>query len=83
MEEVYCGVENETHTLVVGSGVLTGNCYVQPMIPDSRGGLSDHRKEVMEIMSRGGGVGTNGSSLRPRGLSQNQWVENQAVQSVG
>ncbi|MGO4937632.1 vitamin B12-dependent ribonucleotide reductase [Fundicoccus sp. Sow4_H7] len=42
------------------------NCYVMPMIPDSRGGISDHRKEVMEIMSRGGGVGTNGSTLRPR-----------------
>lgn len=42
------------------------NCYVMPMVPDSRGGISDHRKEVMEIMSRGGGVGTNGSTLRPR-----------------
>jgi len=42
------------------------NCYVMPLIPDSRGGISDHRKEVMEIMSRGGGVGTNGSTLRPR-----------------
>ena len=42
------------------------NCYVMPFIPDSREGISDHRKEVMEIMSRGGGVGTNGSTLRPR-----------------
>lgn len=42
------------------------NCYVMPFVPDSRGGISDHRKEVMEIMSRGGGVGTNGSTLRPR-----------------
>lgn len=41
------------------------NCYVAPMIPDSRGGIADHRKIVMEIMSRGGGVGTNGSTLRP------------------
>ncbi|TXD32539.1 ribonucleotide-diphosphate reductase subunit alpha, partial [Lujinxingia vulgaris] len=32
----------------------------------SREGISDHRKQVMEIMSRGGGVGTNGSTLRPR-----------------
>ena len=37
-----------------------------PMPKDSREGLADHRKEVMEIMSRGGGVGTNGSTLRPR-----------------
>lgn len=42
------------------------NCYVMPFIEDSREGISDHRKEVMEIMSRGGGVGTNGSTLRPR-----------------
>ncbi len=49
-----------------GSEVTFFNCFVMPMIQDSRGGISDHRKEVMEIMSRGGGVGTNGSSLRPR-----------------
>lgn len=49
------------------SNVTWFNCYVQPMIKDSREGISDHRKEVMEIMSRGGGVGTNGSTLRPRG----------------
>lgn len=42
------------------------NCYVMPFIKDSRGGISNHRKEVMEIMSRGGGVGSNGSTLRPR-----------------
>lgn len=42
------------------------NCYVMPYINDSREGISNHRKQVMEIMSRGGGVGTNGSTLRPR-----------------
>lgn len=42
------------------------NCYVMPFVPDSREGISEHRKQVMEIMSRGGGVGTNGSTLRPR-----------------
>lgn len=42
------------------------NCYVMPYVQDSRGGIADHRKTVMEIMSRGGGVGTNGSSLRPK-----------------
>lgn len=26
-EPVYCGTEMETHTLSVGSGVVTGNCY--------------------------------------------------------
>lgn len=42
------------------------NCYVMPFPKDSRGGIGEHRNEVMEIMSRGGGVGTNGSTLRPR-----------------
>lgn len=42
------------------------NCFVMPFIHDSRGGISVHRQQVMEIMSRGGGVGTNGSTLRPK-----------------
>lgn len=49
-----------------GQGVTYFNCYVMPHIHDSRGGIGDHRKKTMEIMSRGGGVGTNGSTLRPR-----------------
>ncbi|MDL2211783.1 vitamin B12-dependent ribonucleotide reductase [Erysipelotrichaceae bacterium OttesenSCG-928-M19] len=49
-----------------GSNVTYFNCFVMPFIKDSRGGISEHRKEVMEIMSRGGGVGTNGSTLRPK-----------------
>lgn len=48
------------------SEVTFFNCYVMPFIHDSRGGIAKHREEVMEIMSRGGGVGTNGSTLRPR-----------------
>jgi ribonucleoside-diphosphate reductase alpha chain len=42
------------------------NCYVMPYPQDSREGIGEHRNKVMEIMSRGGGVGTNGSTLRPR-----------------
>lgn len=49
-----------------GSNVTYFNCFVMPFIKDSRQGISEHRKEVMEIMSRGGGVGTNGSTLRPK-----------------
>lgn len=49
-----------------GTEVTYFNCYVMPFVADSREGISDHRKQVMEIMSRGGGVGTNGSTLRPR-----------------
>lgn len=49
-----------------GTEVTYFNCYVMPFVQDSREGISEHRKQVMEIMSRGGGVGTNGSTLRPR-----------------
>lgn len=49
------------------SKVTFFNCFVMPMIHDSREGISFHRQEVMEIMSHGGGVGSNGSTLRPRG----------------
>lgn len=49
-----------------GTAVTFFNCYVMPFVQDSRGGISEHRTQVMEIMSRGGGVGTNGSTLRPR-----------------
>ncbi|ERJ12410.1 vitamin B12-dependent ribonucleotide reductase [Haloplasma contractile] len=56
--------------VLYGSGSNTEvtyfNCFVMPFIEDSRGGISDHRKQVMEIMSRGGGVGTSGSTLRPK-----------------
>ncbi|MFV0480338.1 MAG: vitamin B12-dependent ribonucleotide reductase [Anaerorhabdus sp.] len=49
-----------------GTEVTYFNCFVMPFVKDSRSGIADHRKEVMEIMSRGGGVGTNGSTLRPK-----------------
>ena len=49
-----------------GQDVTYFNCYVMPAMEDSREGISKHRSEAIEIMSRGGGVGTNGSSLRPR-----------------
>jgi ribonucleoside-diphosphate reductase alpha chain len=49
-----------------GTDVTYFNCYVMPYPQDSRGGIGEHRKIVQEIMSRGGGVGTNGSTLRPR-----------------
>ncbi len=55
------------------SGAGTGykvtfyNCYVLPCPKDSRDGILDNLKEMVEIMARGGGVGINLSSLRPRG----------------
>jgi len=42
------------------------NCYVIPSPKDSRGGIMETLTEMTEIMSRGGGVGINLSSLRPR-----------------
>lgn len=42
------------------------NCYVIPSPHDSRGGIMRTLSEMTEIMARGGGVGINLSSLRPR-----------------
>ncbi|MBE2271860.1 MAG: ribonucleoside-diphosphate reductase, adenosylcobalamin-dependent, partial [Anaerolinea sp.] len=42
------------------------NCYVIPSPRDSRGGIIETLRQMTEIMSRGGGVGINISSLRPR-----------------
>ena len=42
------------------------NCFSLGNIPDSRGGIIDHIKTAAEIMSRGGGVGSCISTLRPR-----------------
>ncbi|MCM3747205.1 adenosylcobalamin-dependent ribonucleoside-diphosphate reductase [Paenibacillus pasadenensis] len=42
------------------------NCYVIPSPHDSRGGIMQTLAEMTEIMARGGGVGINLSSLRPR-----------------
>ena len=52
-----------------GSGhqVTAYNCYVIPSPEDSRHGILDNLKTMTEIMARGGGVGINLSSLRPRG----------------
>jgi ribonucleoside-diphosphate reductase alpha chain len=41
------------------------NCYVIPSPKDSRQGIMDTLTQMTEIMSRGGGVGINLSSLRP------------------
>jgi ribonucleoside-diphosphate reductase alpha chain len=55
------------------SGAGTGfevtyfNCYVIPSPEDSRGGILENLKHLTEIMARGGGVGVNLSTLRPRG----------------
>lgn len=50
-----------------GRRVTLYNCFVLPSPEDSRGGIIDNLKAMIEIMSRAGGVGLNLSSLRPRG----------------
>jgi ribonucleoside-diphosphate reductase alpha chain len=42
------------------------NCYVIPSPSDSRDGIFNTLSQMAEIMSRGGGVGINLSTLRPR-----------------
>lgn len=67
----------EDFIFVPGGRILSGagtgykvtyyNCFVIPSPHDSRGGILNTLQQMVEIMSRGGGVGINLSSLRPRG----------------
>ncbi len=50
-----------------GYAVSFYNCFVIPSPKDSRGGILETLGNMVEIMARGGGVGINLSSLRPRG----------------
>jgi len=52
-----------------GTGYQTTfyNCFVIPSPKDSRGGILETLKQMVEVMAHGGGVGINLSSLRPRG----------------
>ena len=50
-----------------GFSVTFYNCFVLPSPTDSRGGILETLRQMIEIMARGGGVGINFSSLRPRG----------------
>jgi ribonucleotide reductase alpha subunit/intein/homing endonuclease len=70
--EALCGFQ-----FVPGGRILAGagsghqvtfyNCFVIPSPEDSRQGILDNLKIMTEIMARGGGVGINLSTLRPRG----------------
>lgn len=67
----------EDFKFVPGGRILSGagtnyqvtyfNCFVIPSPKDSRDGILDSLKQLVEIQSRAGGVGLNLSSLRPRG----------------
>lgn len=47
-------------------GLTMSNCFILPDPEDSRMGVFERAKEMTECHSRGGGVGINLSSLRPR-----------------
>lgn len=49
-----------------GQNLTYYNCYVVPSPKDARHGIFNTLGQMAEIMSRGGGVGINVSSLRPR-----------------
>jgi ribonucleoside-diphosphate reductase alpha chain len=55
-----------------GFAVSFYNCFVIPSPADSRGGILETLRQMVEIMARGGGVGINLSSLRPRGERVNK-----------
>ncbi len=67
----------EDFKFVPGGRILSGagtryqvtyfNCFVIPSPKDSRGGIVESLRQLIEIQSRSGGVGINLSSLRPRG----------------
>lgn len=67
----------EDFKFVPGGRILSGagtnyqvtyfNCFVIPSPKDSRDGILESLKQLVEIQSRAGGVGLNLSSLRPRG----------------
>lgn len=74
-EKFYSAMED--FVFVPGGRILSGagtgykvtfyNCFVIPSPHDSRQGILKSLTQMIEIMSRGGGVGMNLSSLRPRG----------------
>lgn len=75
-EEKFYGAMQD-FVFVPGGRILSGagtgykvtfyNCFVIPSPHDSRQGILKTLTQMVEIMSRGGGVGINLSSLRPRG----------------
>jgi len=75
-EEKFFGAMQD-FAFVPGGRILSGagtgykvtfyNCFVIPSPHDSRQGILQTLTQMIEIMSRGGGVGINMSSLRPRG----------------
>lgn len=66
-EEVYCCEEPETHTMVIGNGYLTKQCFVLGNNLDSKEGWGRILYENTVTSMCGGGCGQDFSSVRPRG----------------
>ena len=60
-------IEVEEDHSFISASIVVSNCFVIPSPEDSRQGILDNLKVMTEIMARGGGVGINLSTLRPRG----------------
>ncbi len=58
-EEVYCGIEPETHTFVIGNNILTGNCHGSGWDAKEP---SAHFSFLFDQLMQGGGVGANYSN---------------------
>jgi ribonucleoside-diphosphate reductase alpha chain len=77
-ERVYnIGVDND-HSYVV-NGVVCKNCFVVESPEDSYGGILKTDQELVQIMKRRGGVGTDISTIRPKNLP----VNNAAITTDG
>ncbi len=50
-----------------GRDVTLFNCFVMGAVPDDMSGIFEHLKEAALTMQRGGGIGYDFSTLRPRG----------------
>ena len=72
-EEVFCATEPLTHTFTIEGGILTGNCFRQPLsdsLYHDEGGQPSIYRAISEAgytMSLGGGEGYNFTKIRPKG----------------
>jgi ribonucleotide reductase alpha subunit/predicted RNA-binding Zn-ribbon protein involved in translation (DUF1610 family) len=72
-EEVFCANEPLTHTFTIEGGILTGNCFRQPLsdsLYHDEGGQPSIYRAISEAgytMSLGGGEGYNFTKIRPKG----------------
>lgn len=64
VEEVYCCIEPETHTVVIEGGILTGQCWLIAMRPQCFNGETEPSPAFAACFTfdqamKGGGVGVN------------------------